>query len=202
MNRNFPPESANWSAPVIGCESKQIKGIASNQRTEWHWVKREIVAWAQIAFVAGMLCGMLAAHVSGAESMTVTVLECHDADTLWVQNGTEKQKVRLAWVDAPELSQPYGDIAQKYAAKLLVGKTVIVSYGKAMSYGRIVGQVKLADGSGYNATLVQAGFAWVDERYSKNKMLLQLQADAKAAKRGLWKDSSPIPPWVWRKTKH
>ncbi len=28
--------------------------------------------------------------------------------------------------------------------------------------------------------------------------LAQLEANAKAAKRGLWADAEPVPPWEWR----
>ncbi len=30
-------------------------------------------------------------------------------------------------------------------------------------------------------------------------MLKQLEAEARQAKRGLWADPSPVPPWEWRR---
>jgi len=59
--------------------------------------------------------------------------------------------------------------------------------------------VILADGRVINEELVQAGLAWWYRRYSPNdERLAQLEADAKAAKRGLWADAEPVPPWEWR----
>lgn len=56
--------------------------------------------------------------------------------------------------------------------------------------------------------LVSAGLAWVDDRYCKLPVcdLWRLhQREARAARRGLWADPDPVPPWTWRKmqrTKH
>lgn len=30
-------------------------------------------------------------------------------------------------------------------------------------------------------------------------MWFKLEDEAKAAKRGLWADSQPVPPWAWRR---
>lgn len=41
--------------------------------------------------------------------------------------------------------------------------------------------------------------AWVYDKYVTDRSLYALQDEAKAARRGLWFDAEPIPPWVWRK---
>jgi hypothetical protein len=42
--------------------------------------------------------------------------------------------------------------------------------------------------------------AWWYRPYApKDIMLAQLEAEARAAKRGLWADAHPVPPWEWRK---
>lgn len=38
---------------------------------------------------------------------------------------------------------------------------------------------------------------WFD-RYVTDRSLYALQDDAKRAKRGLWSDPTPMPPWDWR----
>uniref|UniRef100_UPI004055766A hypothetical protein n=1 Tax=Orrella sp. TaxID=1921583 RepID=UPI004055766A len=47
-----------------------------------------------------------------------------------------------------------------------------------------------------------AGMAWANQqaggKYLRDKSLLLLQAQAKAAKRGIWAEPNPTPPWVWR----
>jgi endonuclease YncB( thermonuclease family) len=49
-----------------------------------------------------------------------------------------------------------------------------------------------------NAEQVRAGYAWVFRRYGEDALLLALEAEAKAARRGLWRDAQPVPPWQWR----
>ena len=48
-----------------------------------------------------------------------------------------------------------------------------------------------------NAKLVADGWAW-RFRYAEDKRLAQLKAQARAAKRGLWSEPDPLPPWEYR----
>jgi micrococcal nuclease len=46
--------------------------------------------------------------------------------------------------------------------------------------------------------LVRDGWAWWYRKYApKNKELAAAEAAAQKAKRGLWADPNPIPPWEW-----
>ena len=49
--------------------------------------------------------------------------------------------------------------------------------------------------------MVRQGAAWVYRQYLKDKSLLAVEAEAKAANRGLWAlpEAQNIPPWDWRK---
>ena len=50
-----------------------------------------------------------------------------------------------------------------------------------------------------NHELVKAGFAWWYQKYAPDdETLKQLEHEAREAKRGLWGDPNPIPPWQWR----
>jgi hypothetical protein len=51
-------------------------------------------------------------------------------------------------------------------------------------------------------SLVQAGLAWWYQRYAPNDtQLAELEREARRAKRGLWADGHPVPPWDWRRGK-
>lgn len=55
------------------------------------------------------------------------------------------------------------------------------------------------NGRDINLELVQAGFAWWYRRYAPNDAALEAaEAKARKAKRGLWQDRQPVPPWEWR----
>ena len=43
--------------------------------------------------------------------------------------------------------------------------------------------------------------AWVYKKYTDNKILYQLEAQAKNRRIGLWADENPIAPWDWRRGK-
>lgn len=40
--------------------------------------------------------------------------------------------------------------------------------------------------------------AWVFDRYATDRTLYAIQDEARAARRGLWSDAAPVPPWEWR----
>ena len=57
----------------------------------------------------------------------------------------------------------------------------------------------LPDGRNLNHELVKAGMAWWYRRYApEDETLKQLEAEARDAKRGLWVDPHPVPPWQLR----
>jgi endonuclease YncB( thermonuclease family) len=65
-------------------------------------------------------------------------------------------------------------------------------------YGRTLARVK-CNGIDVNSEQVKRGLAWVYED-TKDTRLQKLQAEARAAGRGLWESDSPlspVPPWEW-----
>lgn len=60
--------------------------------------------------------------------------------------------------------------------------------------------VLLSDGTNVNHQLVKDGWCWwYRENAPGNTRLESLEKDARDAKKGLWADPAPIPPWEWRK---
>lgn len=66
-------------------------------------------------------------------------------------------------------------------------------------YGRTVGRVYVG-ATDVNAEMIRQGAAWAYRQYLKDQSLLRLEAEAKAAKRGLWAlpEAQRMPPWEWR----
>ena len=62
-------------------------------------------------------------------------------------------------------------------------------------YGRTVGVVLLRDGRSLSHELVRAGLAWMYRRYTNDQSLSDLEEEARVARRGLWADPEPVPPW-------
>jgi endonuclease YncB( thermonuclease family) len=68
--------------------------------------------------------------------------------------------------------------------------------------GRTVADVVLSDGTNVNRSLVKDGWCCWYRKYAPGDTALQeLEKEAREAKKGLWADPQPVPPWKWRKRK-
>ena len=149
------------------------------------------------------LCLLLVFVTSGraGDVFTGTVVAVTDGDTITVLRATTLVKVRLAGIDTPEKTQPWGEQALVFTENLVLMHTVTVTGATTDRYGRLIGTVHfLCDGRNLSYELVRAGLAWWYRAYApKDTTLAQLEAEARAAGRGLWAHSNPIAPWAWRK---
>lgn len=60
----------------------------------------------------------------------------------------------------------------------------------------------LPDGINILHTLVKDGWCWWNRKYAPGDMVLEgLEREAREARKGLWADPAPIPPWVYRKAR-
>ena len=70
-------------------------------------------------------------------------------------------------------------------------------------YKRTLANVLLPDGTNVNHMLVKDGWCWWYRKYAPDDTVLEgLEKDAREARKGLWADPHPVPPWEWRKQKH
>ena len=153
---------------------------------------------------ATLVCFLAAASAMPAEAETFTarVVSVHDGDTITaLADGNRQVKVRLTGIDAPELGQPFGQAAKRHLSGLAFGKTVEIEAGGKDRWRRTLGTVK-ADGKPVAEAMVSEGLAWHYARYSDDQRLAKAERDAREARRGLWQDPQPVPPWEWRKHEH
>jgi Micrococcal nuclease (thermonuclease) homologs len=137
----------------------------------------------------------------GWEGKVVGVL---DGDTITVLNNDTPVKIRLYGIDCPENKQAFGQRAKHFTSEKVFGKIVKVEPVDTDRYGRTVGLVIYDNGESLSERLVDSGYAWVYARYCKKAQCerwIEIERQAKEAKRGLWKDVSPVPPWTWRRAK-
>lgn len=77
-----------------------------------------------------------------ADTLTGKVISVADGDTLTVLDHNKQQhKIRLAGIDAPEKTQPFGQRSKQSLSRLTFGKEVRVEWEKRDKYKRIVGKV-------------------------------------------------------------
>ena len=127
------------------------------------------------------------------------VVSIMDGDTLVVLDaGQQQHRIRLAEIDAPEKQQPFGQRSKQSLSEMCYGKEAIVNPHGTDRHGRTIGHV-ICGGIDTSAEQVRRGMAWVFDRYATNRTLYAIQDEARAARRGLWGDASPVPPWEWRR---
>jgi endonuclease YncB( thermonuclease family) len=70
-------------------------------------------------------------------------------------------------------------------------------------YRRTLADVLLPGGTNVNHTLVKDGWCWWYRKYAPGDTVLEgLETEAREARKGLWADPQPVPPWEWRKRRH
>lgn len=135
-----------------------------------------------------------------AEVLRGRVVGVTDGDTLTLLTPEGVQvKVRLAEIDAPEKAQPFGQRSKESLSELVFGKKVELQVQSTDRYGRTVGYV-MVDAMNVNLEQVKRGMAWAYRQYLRDQEMLMAEEIAKEAKRGLWSQPKPIPPWEYRRS--
>lgn len=153
------------------------------------------------------LCGiaLLWSSLSAtAADIVGRVVGVSDGDTITVLvDNHDRLKVRLAGIDAPEKSQPFGSVSKKSLSDQVFGKTVNIESNKKDRYGRFLGRV-IFNGTDVCLEQIRSGMAWHYKRYSneQSESLRREYADAESQARqlkiGLWSEPTPVAPWEFR----
>jgi endonuclease YncB( thermonuclease family) len=138
-----------------------------------------------------------------AEQFTGKVVNVRTGDTLSVLRNGRVVQVHLYGVACPRRRQAFATQARQFTRDIAFRQVVTVVVDTAAAdatsrRGRLIAAIQLPDGRDLSQALVQAGYAWHDIQYAPDdKRLAQLEAEARAAHRGLWAEANPIPPWEW-----
>lgn len=144
-----------------------------------------------------LLCLPLLSEASDFSGRVVGVL---DGDTIEVLQDRKAHRIRLHGIDCPEKGQPFGKVAKWATSALVFGRTVTIQPHDTDKYKRIVADIVLADTTHVNQKLVKDGWCWWYRKYAPDDTVLEgFEREARQAKRGVWSDPHPVPPWEWRK---
>ena len=156
---------------------------------------RPAVALALALLVASAACGE-----SFFDARVVAVKDGDSIEVVRDASGREEAlEIRLFGVDAPERGQPWSRRAREALSRRVFGKEVRINAVTTDKYDRTVGEV-YADDVCVACELLREGHVWVYRQYTKDPVLLGLEAEAQAAHRGLWSlPEAQVPPWEWRR---
>lgn len=121
-----------------------------------------------------------------------------DGNTLTLLIDEKPARIRLANVDAPDKSQPFGATSRKSLSDLCLGKEASYKEQDIDRHGNTVAVVT-CDRIEANRAQIERGMAWVDPKYNKDLTLPGLEAMARRDRKGLWVDAEPMPPWAFRR---
>ena len=169
--------------------------------------KPAIGAWWAIVVILAVVVSLLTVtrrnaldHGSTDKSIiTGRVVKIADGDTLVVLDGSNAQhRIRLFGIDAPEHGQAFGTKARENLAGKVFDKVVRVDVVDRDQYGRSVGRLYLDDRY-INMEMVRDGYAWRYTHFDKSGAFITAEREAHVARRGLWADKNPTPPWEFRR---
>ena len=154
--------------------------------------------------LTGLLFAFLVATLparAGQPAYPAHCIAVIDGDTLMVREpGQPARRVRLHGVDSPEIEQPFGMKARQFTARQLLDRRVTVQ-PVTVDAAQIPLVKIFLSGTLFNHTLVAAGYAWRYTRYLSSPQIAILERQAREARRGLWLEPHPTPPWQWRRRK-
>ncbi len=162
--------------------------------------------------LAGFFACTISAHASDPFPLEMTgrIVYVEDGDTLTLLDEQHQQyRIRLTDLDAPESpkpkydkqGQPFSKASARNLTALSKGKNASarcyeVDVNKRLVCRVIVGTVDVS------LEQIRSGYAWANgasARYVRDARAYEYEAQARRDRKGLWTDSAPIPPWLWRR---
>ena len=129
----------------------------------------------------------------------IKVIKIYDGDTITVLTSQkEKIKIRLFGIDAPELKQPFGKASKRHLIDLVSKKSLNINEKGKDKYGRTLAVLYNGD-QDINAQMVIDGYAWAYDKFSKD--YVAFQQNAQLFKKGLWVNKDVVRPSDFRKLK-
>ncbi|EAX4489616.1 thermonuclease family protein [Escherichia coli] len=144
-----------------------------------------------------------------AAAPAATVTRILDGDTLEVREETGLIRVRLADIDAPEKSQPFGQRSKQKLIELVSNAAdVEIKSTGTDRYGRTLANVLVKKCQPQcqvyfvNEEMVKNGMAWAYRYHGKatSQDMENLESRARVEKVGLWSMPGAVEPWRYRES--
>lgn len=130
---------------------------------------------------------MLVVALSASADFSGRIVRVLDGDTVeMLAPGNQLTRIRLAGIDAPEKSQPFGQRSRQELSSMVAQQHVTVTGSDKDHYGRLLGTVWLGV-TDVNAEQIRKGLAWAYRYHGKPTRpdYAVLEADARRQSVGL-----------------
>jgi len=178
---------------------RRYRAAASLKILKMRAARRILLAFAVFA--------ALGSQAASAVTLAGEVVGVADGDTLTLLTADRVQhRIRLDGIDAPERRQPYSQVAKQSLSDMVYQQRVTAECPKRDRYGRSVCKVTV-DGRDVGLAQVERGLAWHFKKYEREQTpedrvaYRMAEAEAREARRGLWRDAAPVAPWEFRAAK-
>lgn len=137
--------------------------------------------------------------------LSVKCVKVIDGDTFIAKTFLEEFRVRLLYIDAPEMDQKkFGTLSKKALKKLIEGKNVILNQRKKDFYGRTLSEVYLGE-ENINLRMVKSGMAFLYRfnHFKNKKKESEYEVNlykAKLKRLGIFNENV-MEPYLFRKMK-
>lgn len=171
---------------------------------------RNLYPFLSLAIVAIAVTGFWKRHIETSPPLGSSILgiitQVADGDTLTIETGGKRERIRLCGIDSPEKDQSLGQEAKQTLERMTLGKQVAFVPVDRDRYGRTVAEVFVLGEPEHfiNGDLVEAGMAYHYAQYSRKcpnqNAIAQAEDIARAGRAGLWANPRAVKPWDYRKT--
>jgi len=129
------------------------------------------------------------------------VIAVRSCDEIAVRHKAKIIAVRIAGIDCPRQKQPFAAESKSFVGKLVKKHTISVRPIGHDRHRRVWANAFLPDGRSLAYEMVKSGWAQVSASVVDER-LVELEQDARRAKRGLWGGAQIIPPAKTRGSIH
>lgn len=132
------------------------------------------------------------------KSFEARVTRVADGDSLEITRSGDKRpiRVRLEAIDAPELSEDFGEVSHAFARRLLANQHVRVIGKDVDRFGRLIARLSVA-GRDASTSIVGAGMAC--HAYVRDPTVADAQSRARVSGVGFWSPRAIKPRCVTRR---
>ncbi len=179
------------------CHGMPLSGVSFLTVKHVHWVMTRLNALITLLYFT-LFASCLSKVDKELPGIRMRAVRIIDGDTFEGLTEGKTYRIRLEAIDAPERGQPFYRRSKDMLGQLCSAGPLRVELLSKDRYGRWIGRVYDREERMVNGMMISEGMAWHYLKYSDDETLSQLESQARSVHKGIWSDSMPVAPWLYR----